>query len=102
MSPNRFDEASDDEFFAARIPGGAASFLARRAATLVQRTRAPASCDEVAAEDQAVAAFMDASGSLWTEQGRFGAPTHWLTAHCLWWLVGAGRHTRTSCTGKSR
>jgi hypothetical protein len=102
MSPNSFDNVTADEFFAGRSPGGAASVPAGRAATLVQWTRSPASGDEVAAEDQAVAAFMDASGSRWTRQRRFGTPTHWLTAHGLRWLFGAGRHTRTSCTRKSR
>ncbi len=102
MSPNRFDEAITDDFFAGRTLGGSISHPYRRATALILATRAPASSDELAAEDQVVAAFLDASGSLWIEHRRFETHTHWLTAHCLWLLIGAGRYLRGPRRGKPR
>jgi hypothetical protein len=101
MSPNHFDESITEDFFAGRTLRGRISHP-RRAAALIPATRSPASSDELAAEDQLVAAFMDASGSLWIKHRRFGTHTHWLTAHCLWLLIGAGRYLRGPRNGKPR
>lgn len=92
----RLDHRDDgpDEFFSGRVPVKGVPGGYRRAAAWIRLIRSPASPEELAAEDQVAAAFMDASGSLWTRQSQLVTPSNRLTALFFSFLNREGRHIR--------
>lgn len=95
MFPNRFDAAAD-EFFAGLTPAEGVRGTHRRLAWLVQVTKAPMSIAEAATEDQVVATFMDALGSVQDRHLRFAPRHHRLTSPYFSLLTVDGLHGRSS------
>jgi len=96
VAPSRFDDGAADEFFAGRSTSRGSTRGYWRAAALVKAIRRPPTTGELAAEDQVVAAFLDASGSLWSKSHHDPAATHVFMASLSRIWRRNGRHTRQS------
>jgi hypothetical protein len=94
VSRSPIGDFSEDEFFSGRSPAKGLPRGYQRAAAWIRMTRAPASPDELASEDQVAAAFIDASGSIWTRhQTQMGTRSK-RSATFLSFLNREGQHIR--------